>query len=285
MAPDEGWKTRANIAASCLTGSAVIALTNPLDCLKSRFQVANPSSGGVLAFGGALIRKDGVWASLWRPGLATNMCACTISVGTRIGLYPSLRDALAPAEGDESRALGALGKVASGLFGGALGYTVAAPFFYATRVSHVQDDGRLGISTLRRLASPGVRSLWKGAPLLVARGAVMSGTQLATYDLTKGVMIQNGLLDDGTLLHCASSLAASVALTTAMIPLDVTLTHYQVNAGASSPLKVASHLLKTRGPAIFFRGWVPLWARFLPSTVLTFVIFEQARKLLLGEFL
>ena len=33
------------------------------------------------------------------------------------------------------------------------------------------------------------------------------------------------------------------------------------------------------------RGWVPLWLRFLPSSVLTFHIYEQARRLLLGSYL
>ena len=85
----EAWRRNANIGASCLTGSAVIALTNPLDCLKSRYQVAPQSGGGVAAFARALVAGDGLWRGLWRPGLATNVCACTISVGTRIGLYPT----------------------------------------------------------------------------------------------------------------------------------------------------------------------------------------------------
>ena len=277
----EAWRRNANIGASCLTGSAVIALTNPLDCLKSRYQVAPQSGGGVAAFARALVSGDGLWRGLWRPGLATNVCACTISVGTRIGLYPTLRDAFAPAEARRSP----LFMYASGLAGGALGYSVAAPFFYATRVAHVRDLGP-GLATLRRLAAPGVPALWRGAPLLVARGAVMSGTQLATYDSAKGFAVDRGLLDDGPALHCAASLCASVALTTAMVPLDVTLTHYQASPpGAGGVAACAKRLLAARGPRVFVRGWLPLWARFLPSTVLTFLIYEQARKLLLGDFL
>ena len=210
-----------------------------------------------------------------------SVCACTISVGTRIGLYPTLRDSLAPAEARRSP----LFMYASGLAGGALGYSVAAPFFYATRVAHVRDLGP-GLATLRRLAAPGAPALWRGAPLLVARGAVMSGTQLATYDSAKGFAVDRGLLDDGPVLHCAASLCASVALTTAMVPLDVTLTHYQASPpGAGGVLACAKRLLAARGPRVFVRGWLPLWARFLPSTVLTFLIYEQARKLLLGDFL
>ena len=86
-------------------------------------------------------------------------------------------------------------------------------------------------------------------------------------------------------MHILCSVAASLAVTTAMVPLDVTLTHYQTSAASSSPLACARDMYKTHGPRIFVRGWLPLWARFLPSSVLTFVIYEQARKVLVGEFL
>ena len=39
------------------------------------------------------------------------------------------------------------------------------------------------------------RSLWRGAHLLVARGAVMSGTQLWAYDTSKRAALARGLLD------------------------------------------------------------------------------------------
>lgn len=276
--PPSRWQQRANVAASCFTGAAVIALTNPLDCLKNRYQVAD--APGVVAFGRRIVRRDGgLVRALWLPGLATNCAACTISVGARLGLYPALRDAC---PGERRSGVAMLG---SGLAGGACGYAVAAPLFHATRVAHVADDGAGGVRALGRLyAAGGAARLWRGAPLLVARGAVMSGTQLATYDLAKGAAVDRGVAD-GPALHALSSLAASVALTTAMVPLDVTLTHYQAAPGAGGPVAVARSLLARRGPAVFVRGWLPLWARFLPSTVLTFLIYEQARKLLLGTFL
>lgn len=274
----EGWKRRANVGASCATGAAVIALTNPLDCLKNRFQVAPPGERSVRQFAARLVAdRGGLLRALWLPGLATNCCACTISVGARLGLYPTLRDSL---QGDGRSGASML---SSGMLGGALGYAAAAPFFYATRVAHVAGEGA-GLGALRAIAASGPQNLWRGAPLLVARGAVMSGTQLSTYDLAKGAAIERGYAD-GPLLHCAASLAASVALTTAMVPLDVTLTHYQTGARGGGPLACARDLLADRGPAVFVRGWLPLWARFLPSTVLTFLIYEQVRRALLGDFL
>ena len=33
-----------NVGASCITGATVIAITNPLDCLKQRWQVSRASA-------------------------------------------------------------------------------------------------------------------------------------------------------------------------------------------------------------------------------------------------
>ena len=171
---------------------------------------------------------------------------------------------------------------ASGLLGGALGYTLAAPFFHATRLAQVSEDGGLfGLRALRRIVREGIA--YRGAGLLIARGATISTTQLTTYDSAKGFCRDRGLRD-GPEMHVLCSVAASLAVTTAMVPLDVTLTHYQTSA-SPSPLACARDMYQQHGPRIFVRGWLPLWARFLPSSVLTFVIYEQARKVLVGEFL
>lgn len=297
------------ISASCFTGATVIALTNPLDCLKQRWQVEPPASGaGLLSFSKKIIDTEGLIGGLWRPGLLSNMCACTISVGTRLGLYPMLRDALRPP--DSSRQSSPLMMMASGLAGGALGYIMSAPFFAASRIAQAEvglvgADGvyttgalagqkptvpsNLGLATLGHLhATKGFLGLWRGSEVLVARGALMSATQLTTYDWTKRRLKADFGAVDGPALHIGSSFAASLTLTTAICPLDVTYTRFLVDSGGggpTTPLGSAQALVAEGGAAALFRGWIPLWARFLPSSVLTFVIYEQSRRILLGKYL
>ena len=147
----------------------------------------------------------------------------------------------------------------------------------------------MGLGMLSTLAGQvGVTGLWKGAPVLVARGALLSATQLASYDLAKGKLKQLGL-QDGPLVHGLASIAASLTLTTAICPLDVVLTSYQaghaVGRPFDSPLACARQLVRDDGPSVLLRGWGPLWVRFLPSSVLTFFIYEQARRVLVGRYL
>ena len=126
----------ANLIASCWTGAAVIALTNPLDCLKQKWQVAQGlgEETSMATFTRDLLHRQGLWRGLWRPGMITNTAACTVTAGTRLGIYPRLRDGLSSTNGSVA------GKVASGFVGGALGYVAAAPLFFATRVAHVSED-------------------------------------------------------------------------------------------------------------------------------------------------
>lgn len=284
-----------NVLASSATGAIVISVTNPLDCVKQRWQVTvqgnasvqSTRPNGILSFARGIVVHEGLWAGLWRPGLLANASACSVSVGARIGLYPTIRDALA--------GNGQISKFASGLLGGMVGYLCAAPFFFASRVAQAEagrggSKGCAGIATLRRLATgnDGLFGLWRGAQVLVARGALMSGTQLATYDASKAFLVRH--VSDGPLVHCGASAIASVALTTAICPLDVLLTTYQAGPTVlgrefASPLAAARYLVRERGPAVFVRGWLPLWGRFLPSSLLTFLIYEQIRFAATGQFL
>jgi hypothetical protein len=295
-----------NVVASCITGATVIAVTNPLDCLKQRWQVSrSPQTFTVFTL--EILRIEGLFRGLWQHGLVTNCLACTMSVGCRIGVYPLLRDALSGCSAGAGVAPGAM--FVSGLAGGALGYLAAAPFFFASRVAQAEAglvvrgvlatgaragqapsaSGTGGVGMLRRLwQRQGLSGLWTGSHLLVARGAVMSSMQLGVYDVSKRFLIGRGF-EDGTGVHVMSSAAASIAMTTAVAPLDVVLTTYQagpfVGKSFASPLACARSLVAEGGAAALMRGWLPLWGRFLPTSFLTFVIYEQLRWRLTGSFL
>ena len=305
-------KRVAEVGASCFTGAAVIAITNPLDCVKQRWQVEPPGgTRSLLQFTQQIVRSEGLVGGLWAPGITVNMCACTISVGTRLGLYPMLRDAVGQSSQQQRSGLSMF---FSGLLGGALGYIISSPFFAAARVAHaetgmvcaqtglytsgarkglpptVAGGNGGGLSLLAHMASAGgIGSLWRGADVLVARGALMSATQLATYDKTKGFLKSACGLSDGPVVHCVASFVASLTLTTAICPLDVTYTAYlagpSLGKAYASPLACARQLVAEGGPGAMLRGWTPLWLRFLPSSILTFLIYEQSRRLLLGRYL
>eukprot|EP00933_Yihiella_yeosuensis_P048052 TRINITY_DN44065_c0_g1_i1.p1 TRINITY_DN44065_c0_g1~~TRINITY_DN44065_c0_g1_i1.p1 ORF type:complete len:301 (-),score=54.51 TRINITY_DN44065_c0_g1_i1:110-1012(-) len=280
-----------NIALSAATGAVNMFLTNPLDSLRIRWQVlpsaaASATPVSVMSFVQQVIQSEGLWDGFWSRGLWSNCIGCACSVGVRLGFYPTIRDALAPDEASGARRPAAM--LAAGLVAGAAGYAAAAPLFLVkTRLQAsavAKGSEQVGaIAEIRQLFhSHGLTGLWRGAPVLIVRGATLSASQTASYDWTKSFCRRHGLLEDGPPLHAFASIVAAFALTTAIIPLDVILTRYQTASSSKAQegaMGCARDILRSDGPAGFLRGWSSLFVRMAPSSFMTFIIYEQLRKL------
>jgi len=315
----------ANLVASFATGVTIISLTNPVDTLKCRWQVLPKGHGRSLTgtVGGILL-QEGLFTGLWRPGLGPNMVAMGCAIGCRNGFYPLIRDTLGSVQdllgpqGASTGKVGPTGMFASGLLAGMCGYFLASPLLQVKTQMQAEagllgPDGkyetgartgqpptyRNAVQALRTLAASGategrgalgaVQVLWRGAGVIVGRGAALSASQLCAYDATKTELKARGLLGDGPLLHVTASVAAAIACTTCSMPLDVVLTVYQSahsfggqrleRYGRAGPLACAGVLLRESGPLVFMRGWVPAFARLAPTCVSSFFLYEQLRKL------
>lgn len=309
----------ANLAASSATGVTIIAVTNPMDTLKCRWQVDPIGQRGLYEMLRKIVCAEGLWTGLWRPGLTPNMLAMGCAIGCRNGFYPVVRDTLgALQERPEGGAkVGARGMFASGLLAGMLGYAVASPLLQV-KTQMQAEAGRLNfagryetgaraglppcysgtLDALRSLLRSGaekggalvaVRVLWRGAGVTVGRGAVLSASQLTAYDATKTELKAAGLLREGPMLHVAASLAAAIACTSCSMPFDVVLTIYQSahslggqrlqHYTSRGPMACARALLRESGPSVFFRGWTPAFLRLAPTCISSFFLYEQLRKL------
>ncbi|CAE8622664.1 unnamed protein product [Polarella glacialis] len=328
-APSKGSRNElaANLVASTATGMIVITLTNPIDCLKCRWQVAGGSRPGhtLGGFVRTLVVQEGIWSGLWKVGLGPNILAMGCSVGLRNGFYPTIRDGMgrlrdsfsgAPLRsGEATEKVGPTGMFVSGLLAGMCGYFIASPLMQV-KTQMQAEAGKLGpdgcyqsgarqgqppsyrnsFQALSSLAASGaaeggvlgaLRILWRGASLIVGRGAVLSASQLAAYDGSKTSLRAQGVLSDGPVLHVTASLIAAVVCTTCAMPLDVVQTMYHSSHslggesyeryGQRGPIGCAATLLRESGPTIFFRGWVPAFGRLAPTTVMSFYIYEQLR--------
>ncbi|CAE7404139.1 ucpC [Symbiodinium sp. CCMP2592] len=311
----------ANLAAGTLTGMTTSSFSHPMDTLKSRWQVACRTTTRQTCFGFArtLLLQEGLWMGLWKPGLAANVASMGCCVGMRNGLYTVFRDGIGHfedrASGIPPSAAGKAGPVAmftAGLFSGMAGYIITAPLLQVkTRMQaeagRIGPDGRY-VTGLRRGHAPTyrstfqalhalasarcpherMRSLWRGAGVIVARGAALSGSQLMAYDAFKTMMKAYSLMEDGPLLHVSASLVAAVICTTCHMPFDVVLVVYQSAQSLgcdrlryirSGPLACANALLRESGPQVFFRGWTPAFVRLAPVCVFSFWLYEQLRRL------
>ena len=116
----------------------------------------------------------------------------------------------------------------------------------------------------------------------VARAALLSGSQLATYDTTKRWMKDQGVMNEGPALHFTASFMSGVVAQTVTQPVDTLKTLVMANGGANGGGTFATlrKLLARSGPIGLYRGYWPAMARQGPVMVIQMPIVEQFRKAL-----
>ena len=273
-------------AASC---GCTIADTifNPLEVLKVRKQIAmSASSAGPSATSIGLARsaiaEKGIARGLWLPGLEATAYRAFSYTGFRIGLYPTVRNAMV-----ESGTFGDADSVACRIAAGATTGAVGSAIFNPIDVVRIRMQGASPYpSTLGAFGAiareEGIVGLWRGMDVCVARAALLSGSQLATYDTTKRWMKDQGVMSEGPALHFTASFMSGVVAQTVTQPVDTLKTLVMANGGANGGGTFATlrKLLARSGPIGLYRGYWPAMARQGPVMVIQMPIVEQFRKAL-----
>eukprot|EP00729_Bicosta_minor_P007726 gene7726-35436_t len=280
--------------SSMLAGSASVGMFNPLDTLRVRYQlvqggVATPTAT-VREYAASVIRSEGLWRGLWRPGLSANVLAVACREPVRNGCYPLVRDSVTSWNGgDKSSSV----MFASGYICGSVGYAICAPFFLAkTRlnaeaalVAARQPSNKYGGSLVGVLSTivreEGVAALWKGSAVLVVRGGLLSAGQWLGYDGLKTAVKERDWLEDGTQLHVLASLMGGFMSATLASPADVVMTQWttarQQGRQHATLLALIRDIYNVGGVAGFFRGWVPFFGRVAPLFAVLLPLHERLR--------
>ncbi|RKP00535.1 hypothetical protein CXG81DRAFT_29955 [Caulochytrium protostelioides] len=267
-------------AASC----AAAACTHPLDTLKMLV------TEGVLSF------YSGLSASLLRQ--------ITYST-TRFGVYEQLktlavaqqREACRGTTGAAAAAAGQLPfttQVAAATLAGIAGGLVGTPADL-TNV-RMQNDGKLppaerrnyrnafhGLVVIARTEGP--RALFSGLGPNVTRGALMTASQIATYDSIKQRLVTTFAMGDTIATHFSASLIAGLIATLVCSPFDVLKTRMMSShrggggGGQMGVVATATQLLRHEGVRALFHGFGPAFVRLGPHTILTFLAFEKIKEI------
>jgi len=75
------------------SAAVAVALLNPLDTIKTRWQTRPGTAvGSMHELGVQIVRSEGGFVrAMWLPGLVANASSILISTSTRMGLYPLFR--------------------------------------------------------------------------------------------------------------------------------------------------------------------------------------------------
>mmetsp|Transcript_2540 Transcript_2540/g.4966 ORF Transcript_2540/g.4966 Transcript_2540/m.4966 type:complete len:307 (-) Transcript_2540:105-1025(-) len=290
-----------NLAAGTLSGCSVVMTFNPLDCLRIRWQVSKHSQADSLwSFSRQIIKTEGFWGGLWRPGLLSNGASASVSVGTRLGSYELIRDSIISQMGHQGKHPTVMWF--SGLIPGLVGYWVSTPLWQVkTRIqaeAGVLKDGiyvtgaRAGkppemTNLIEGLAfiikNEGFVKLYRGATALMFRGGMMSSGQFLGYDWTKTNAKAAGLLQEGPVLHVLASTVAAFLSTTFAAPFDIVFTRMQaaptLGIHYDGVLDCARAMVREEGVMVFYRGWTVFFSRVAPVFTVMMPLWEQTRRL------
>ena len=97
-----------------------------------------------------------------------------------------------------------------------------------------------------------------------------------------GLLIPCTVCGAGTVPNTVSaSLVVSATVTASTTPVDFLRTQMMAGAGASGGmLAIASNAVRTHGPLVLWRGWLPMYMRILPYGTLQFTFMERIASVL-----
>ena len=125
-----------------------------------------------------------------------------------------------------------------------------------------------------------VNGLWRGTSANILRGVLLSASQLATYDHTKHLMKENGLMEEGVPLHFTASFISGLVAQTVIMPADTMKTRVMNDRMRySGLLDCLQKTVKEEGLIALYKGFVPALARQGPVMVIQMPIVEQLRRL------
>jgi hypothetical protein len=89
-------------------------------------------------------------------------------------------------------------------------------------------------------------------------------------------------VSDGIQLQFMAAFSAGFFMTCTVSPFDIIRTRL-MNQPSDAKLyngfgDCAMKIFKNEGPLGFWKGFIPIWSRFAPTTCLQLIIFEQLRK-------
>ncbi|WOO80858.1 Mitochondrial dicarboxylate transporter [Vanrija pseudolonga] len=254
--------------------------THPLDLMRVRLQTTRGDASllkgvkDVYASGGIRAFYTGLTASIFRQ--------MTYSL-TRLGAYDVIKAQLSNngtkklTMGDlviASAGAGALGGLAGNPADVILVRMISDPIKPKDKQFHYRNAFH---GVYRMVKDEGAASLFRGVVPNTIRAVLMNSSQLVSYDVFKGMILQHTDMKDGIPVHFIASALAGTVATTVCSPADVVKSRVMAREGPGGPMKVLTKSWQKEGPRFLFKGWLPAWIRLTPNTIFMFVFLEQLR--------
>ncbi|CAF3563813.1 unnamed protein product [Fusarium graminearum] len=131
---------------------------------------------------------------------------------------------------------------------------------------------------VRMAREEGPKSMFRGWLPNSSRAMFMTAGQLASYDISKSLLLKYTPMEDNLKTHFTASFIAGFVAATITSPVDVIKTRVMSSTHDHGVLHLIRDIHRTDGLMWMFKGWVPSFLRLGPQTICTFVFLEMHRK-------
>jgi hypothetical protein len=223
--------------------------------------------------------EEGI-AAFWK-GIGAAWLREASYTSLRLGLYSPIKHAMG-VKSDSHFVL----KFAAGSLAGALGSVVGNPFdVLKTRLMAAEgkEPPAMSKAAAELYAQQGIKGFYRGIEANVMRAMVLNGTKMACYDQIKGIIVKSGVIPSGIPTQFCAAFGAGFFMATTVAPFDMVRTRLMnqppdakiYNGFVDCVVKIVAK----GGPGALYAGFIPIWARFAPTTCLQLVIFEQIKPI------
>lgn len=267
--------------------AAVITVTgiHPIDVVKTRLQISGEAGGrdyaslGIHGSMRVIVKEEGVLA-FWK-GIGAAWLRESSYTSLRLGLYSPIKSAM----GVDSHSHFMM-KFTAGSLAGALGSLVGNPFdVLKTRMMAAET---LATPSLRHTAkelygAQGVKAFYRGIEANILRAMVLNGTKMSCYEQIKDMITASALVPAGLPTQFCSAFGAGFFMATTVAPFDMVRTKLMNQPPDrkvySGFVDCIAQIVRQKGIRGLYVGFVPIWARFAPTTCLQLIIFEQVKPI------
>lgn len=277
-------KTLITMMLAGVSSIAAQSCTHPIETVKARMQISSEAgrknAGNYNSIGStfkAIISKEG-FKGLYK-GISAAYARELIYSSLRLGLYEPFKKIF----GAEGKDVPMWKKFISGSSAGLVAAGAANPVDYLKiRMQNWEGESKSVVWHAKTvLSEAGILGFYRGVQITMVRAMIINGTKLSTYDQIKSKLKASGI-KDGLLLQFCCSMIAGLLMATVSAPFDLCRTRV-FSQDAKNPkykglIDCLVKTVKNEGFKGLYKGFVPMWGRMGPFTVIQLVTWEQLRK-------
>jgi hypothetical protein len=171
-------------------------------------------------------------------------------------------------------------KFLAGAITGGVGSLVGNPFDVLKTMAQTNTGAKKPLTAVVGdfYAAAGIAGFYRGISANIMRACVLNATKMGVYDISKGLVTENtGWARKDLRTTFCSSMVSGFAMTVTVSPFDRIRTAL-MNQGDKKIYKgfvdCAMTIAKNDGITSFWRGFIPIWARFAPTAIIQLVTIE-----------